>query len=378
MTTTADATSTHDPELPSDLPEFVVATTRYPRAAIMPEVRRLSKVSNWRSAATIAWQWVLIFAAGTLAVQTGHWAAYLLAFLVIGSRQQALGILVHDATHYSLFTNRTVNDIAGDLFVGFPVNISTTLYRSTHFPHHRLTNTPDDPDYEYQVTDPDWQWPKTRWEAVKVLLKSMFVINIRSAVKVANRWAPGMNLFTPITPAYPLRARVLFVAVTIGIYAVLIYTGLIWQALLLWMVPALTVVNLTNRMRAMAEHVVVPGTHELNTTRTVIPNLLERWFICPLGINYHIEHHVFPSVPFYNVPKLHKLLMQDPWYRASAHLNRGYFNLRHGFLRELLTTEAEHQALLSGRADKAESPRPASTRARVATTLPPPDATSAR
>ncbi|MGD9647123.1 MAG: fatty acid desaturase family protein [Pirellulales bacterium] len=352
--------------LSDDFPEFEVKTVRYPRAAIMPEVRRLSQVSNWRSAWIIAVQWFWVLAAGTLAVQTGHWAAYLLAFLVIGSRQQALGILVHDATHYLLFTNRTVNDIVSDLFVGFPVNISTTLYRSTHFPHHRFTNTPDDPDFEYQVTDPDWQWPKTRWEAVKVLVKSMLILNIRSAVKVANRWAPGMNLFTPITPAYPLRARILFVTVTIAIYAVLIYTGLIWKALLLWMVPALTVVNLTNRMRAMAEHIVVPGTHELNTTRTVIPNFLERLFICPLGINYHIEHHVFPSVPCYHVPKLHKLLMQDPWYRATAHLNRGYLNLRHGFLRELLTTEAEHQALLQQRTDGAESTRPMAARSQVA------------
>ena len=356
IATTASARATAAPELPDDLPEFVVETVRYPRAAIMPEVRRLSKVSNWRSAGIIAWQWVLIFAAGTLAVQTGHWAAWILAILVIGSRQQALGILVHDATHYLLFTNRTVNDIVSDLFCGFPVNISTTLYRSTHYPHHRYTNTPD---------DPDWQWPKTRWEAVKVLLKSMFIINIRSAIKVANRWAPGMNLFTPITPAYPLRARVLFVTVTIAIYAVLIYTGLIWKALILWMVPALTVVNLTNRMRAMAEHIVVPGTHELNTTRTVIPNLLERLFICPLGINYHIEHHVFPSVPCYNVLKLHKLLMQDPWYRATAHLNRGYLNPRHGFLRDLLTTEAEHLELAGRRTDTAEASRPAATRTQV-------------
>ena len=365
-TTKADPPAAESPELPNDLPEFDVELVRYPRAALMPEVRRLSKVSNWRSVANIAWQWVLIFAAGTLAVQTGHWAAWILAILVIGSRQQALGILVHDATHYLLFTNRTVNDIVSDLFAGFPVNISTTLYRSTHYPHHRYTNTPDDPDYEYQVTDPDWQWPKTRWEAVKVLLKSMFIINIRSAIKVANRWAPGMNLFTPITPAYPLRARILFVTVTITVYAVLIYTGLIWKALILWMVPALTVVNLTNRMRAMAEHIVVPGTHELNTTRTVIPNLLERLFISPLGINYHIEHHVFPSVPCYNVPKLHKLLMQDPWYRATAHLNRGYLSVRQGFLGELLTTEAEHLERAGRRTDNAEALRPTPTRTQVA------------
>jgi fatty acid desaturase len=104
----------------------------------------------------------------------------------------------------------------------------------------------------------------------------------------------------------------------------------------------------------------------LNTTRTVIPNLLERLFICPCGINYHIEHHVFPSVPCYNVPKLHRLLMQDPWYRATAHLNRGYLNPRHGFLRDLLTTEAEHLEIISRRTDGAQGSRRTSARTQVA------------
>ena len=121
-----------------DNPEFELGVVRYPRAGIAPDIRRLSVVSNWRSALTIAWQWAIIFAAATLAVWSGHWAVYILAAAVIASRQQALGILVHDATHYLLFTNRTVNDIVSDLCCGFPVSISTTLYRSTHFRHHRF------------------------------------------------------------------------------------------------------------------------------------------------------------------------------------------------------------------------------------------------
>ena len=75
----------------------------------------------------------------------------MLAAAIIGSRQQALGILVHDATHYLLYKNRTVNDIVSDLCCGFPVNISTTLYRSTHFRHHRFANTEQDPDLVLQA-----------------------------------------------------------------------------------------------------------------------------------------------------------------------------------------------------------------------------------
>src|SRR5262249_45466879 len=101
------------------LPEFDVELARYPRAEIMPDVRRLSEVSNLKSALGIAFQWGLIFLAGWAAVTSGHWAVYILAGIFIGSRQQALGIMVHDAAHYLLFTNRTVNDMVSDAFLAF-------------------------------------------------------------------------------------------------------------------------------------------------------------------------------------------------------------------------------------------------------------------
>ena len=28
-------------------------------------------------------------------------------------------------------------------------------------------------------------------------------------------------------------------------------------------------------------------------------------------MNYHIEHHMYPSVPYYNLPELHKLIKHD-------------------------------------------------------------------
>ncbi len=319
-----------------DNPTFEVGVGRYPRAAITPEIRRLSVVSNWRSALTISLQWAIILSVGTLAVWSGHWAAYLLAAVIIASRQQALGILVHDATHYLLFSNRTVNDIVSDLCCGFPISISTTLYRSTHFWHHRFTNTENDPDLVLQRQDPDWRWPKTRREALTLFFRCVFGLNLLSAAKAAMVWAPGNHLFDPITPAYPLRARVLFVASSIVVWAVVIKSGIVLPALLLWVLPAFTVLNITNRMRATAEHVMMPATHELNAARTVIPRAWERFFVAPLNINYHIEHHMFPSVPGRNLGRLHQVLMRDREFRDHAHITHSYFGLKQGVIAELI------------------------------------------
>jgi fatty acid desaturase len=64
--------------------------------------------------------------------------------------------------------------------------------------------------------------------------------------------------------------------------------------------------------------------HELSSTRSVMPYFWERAFFAPHNVNYHLEHHLYPGVPFYNLPELHKALMQNPTYVARAHNTRGY------------------------------------------------------
>lgn len=317
----------------TDFPEFAVALERYPRTPMMPEVRRLSKISNWRSAAYIALQWGIISLAIYLAVQSGHWAAYVAAALVIATRQQALGVLLHDGAHWLLFTNRTINDVVSDLLVAFPIGMSTTLYRDTHFRHHRFANTADDPDMEYQSKDHDWwDWPKTRTGLVWVLFKSFTGLNAYSAARPYMMWSPGYNLFKPLSPAYPLRARILWVVSTIAVYIAVIGTGILIPVLLMFALPAMTVLNLVNRLRATAEHVETEGTHELNSTRTVIPRWWERLVIAPMNVSYHLEHHLFPSVPGPNLAQLHDILMQDETYRERAHCTHSYVGVLNEFM----------------------------------------------
>ena len=43
------------------------------------------------------------------------------------------------------------------------------------------------------------------------------------------------------------------------------------------------------------------------STRTFYTNHFLGW-LCYLNMQYHIEHHIFPQVPFYNLPKLHKIV----------------------------------------------------------------------
>jgi fatty acid desaturase len=81
------------------------------------------------------------------------------------------------------------------------------------------------------------------------------------------------------------------------------------------------------RIRNIAEHAVVPDSDDpLRNTRTTQANLLERMFIAPYFVNYHLEHHLLFYVPCYNLPKLHAILMGGP-HAARMEVQRGYLSV---------------------------------------------------
>jgi fatty acid desaturase len=88
--------------------------------------------------------------------------------------------------------------------------------------------------------------------------------------------------------------------------------GVWWAYPLLWLVPLLTWMMVITRIRNIAEHAVVPDSEDpLRNTRTTRANFLERLFIAPYYVNYHLEHHLLFYVPCYNLPLVHRILGQS-------------------------------------------------------------------
>jgi fatty acid desaturase len=48
--------------------------------------------------------------------------------------------------------------------------------------------------------------------------------------------------------------------------------------------------------------------HRLNS-RTVYMNPISRWLYW--NMNYHVEHHMFPMVPYHALPRLHEVIKDD-------------------------------------------------------------------
>ena len=107
-------------------------------------------------------------------------------------------------------------------------------------------------------------------------------------------------------------------------FAALAAAGVWWAYPLLWLVPLLTWMMVITRIRNIAEHAVVPDSADpLRNTRTTHANLLERLFIAPYYVNYHLEHHLLFYVPCYNLPRVHRSLSESK-YAGRMEVQPGY------------------------------------------------------
>jgi fatty acid desaturase len=94
--------------------------------------------------------------------------------------------------------------------------------------------------------------------------------------------------------------------------------------LLLWMVPLGTTFGFFMILRQVVQH--GNATRErLTNTRIFLVSRLIRFAVFPLGMDWHLPHHLFPMVPHYRLKALHNLLMEAEEYREQATVVEGYF-----------------------------------------------------
>jgi len=286
------------------------------------EVRALSQLSHARAIGAIAVEWTIIAAAIWIASAAGFWPVTVLAVVVIGSRQHALTVISHDASHFRLFSQRSWNDWVANIFLAWPMFISVQGFRHFHGSHHRHLGTEKDGGRALWNTHgrdglhtPEWRYPKSRWQLARKLLR-------RAAVMTGLFWMVrgliGGFMFGASPAGHVVRA-LLFAA----LFAALHHFGAWSEFLIYWVLPYCTWHVAVQYIRLVCEHSAVRSADpRYAATRSTIPGGLARFFVLPRNIGYHIEHHWYPSVPFYNLPQLHARLAAHPQFAAHAQVTR--------------------------------------------------------
>lgn len=274
-----------------------------PKTIFSPEEwAPLTRRSAWKGFALVAHAWGLILAAGALFLAFPNPLTYLLAVMIIGARQLGLSILMHDAAHGALHPNQRVNDVIGDWLCAAPVGANLTSYRPYHLKHHRYTEQPEDPDRALSAPFPISR--KSLWRKIVRDLTGQTFFKQRIAPLLAKGRGDPRNVVVN-------EGQARFLLVNLGLLAACTAGGVWWAFFALWIVPMATWFPLVTRLRNIAEHACVPGSHDpFRHARTTKASLLERLLIAPYWVNYHAEHHLFMHLPCWSLPAAHRLLAQ--------------------------------------------------------------------
>lgn len=276
-------------------------------------VQRLTRRSAWRASTAVVHDLAVLVLAISLGLY--FWPnpfVLIVSIIAIGTRQHALFVIAHDAAHYLLYERRWLNDAVGRACATVQ-GLSMCTYRVIHRLHHNNLYGPLDPD-----TALHGGYPRGRGYLVRKLLKDLSGLTAWKTYAYFLGGAPALNTATNVAlrplddTSQKLRSEartdrnlvIAFHVLLLGLFAM---SGYLVQYLVLWVLPLVTVVQAILRLRAIAEHgATTDFSSPLTAARTnVAPAWLE-WLIFPHHVNYHIEHHLYASVPHYNLPALHR------------------------------------------------------------------------
>lgn len=267
-------------------------------AALPPEVReRVTARSDGPGLRHLAAQMGLILAVGALisAGVPGWWVL----LPVQGVLVVFLFTLEHEATHRTPFASARLNDRVGRA-AGFLLLLPFEWFRYFHLAHHRWTNIPGkDPELagEKPETLGRWVWHVSGlpyWGSQVRLLAAL--VRGRAEGDYLPEGAKGRI----VAEARGMMAGYLGVAVT-----------LLWSPVLLWVwvVPVLLGQPFL-RLYLLAEHGDCPRVANMfQNTRTTFTNRVVRFLAW--NMPYHVEHHVWPAVPFHRLPEVHGLMRDE-------------------------------------------------------------------
>ncbi len=278
------------------------------------EIRPLAARSDLMGA------WLVLHCWGTIALAIALFAlwpnplTFLLAVILIGSRQLGLAILMHEAAHNALFKSRRLNEWVGEWLCGWPIMADLRAYRHYHLTHHRFTQTDKDPDLGLSA-----KFPTTRASMKRKFLRDLTgrtgVKQLMGQIAMFIRFAGDHEAIeaAETQAAQAFKSNTLYKAfpVFIGVAVLISLVGNWWWGLAFWALPYLTWFQFVLRVRNIAEHGAVERSENpLQNVRTTYAGPIARALVAPYYVNYHLEHHMVMHVPCWQLPRMHKMLKQ--------------------------------------------------------------------
>lgn len=226
-------------------------------------------------------------------------------------------VLLHEQVHNAIFAKSRprLMRLLGLLYA-FPSGISASQFTRWHTDHHENLGT-DDEDPKRAHLSPKRH---TRWFKALYMTPALFPIYFRAArVETAN-YEPELQKTIAIE-------RTLTIGGHLVILTILVILGSWAEAARAYLVPYFLVFPIAFTLNRLGQHYDIDPSDPRKWSTRVDGNPI--WHFLFLYSNFHLEHHYFQSVPFYNLPALNKLLR--PYFDEHGIGNRTYSGLLKGW-----------------------------------------------
>jgi fatty acid desaturase len=228
--------------------------------------------------------------------------AFLVSALVVGIALGGLESCAHEATHYTLFATRRLNNRLQFLFAA-PVLESVEDYRASHVVHHRALGGADDPAMQlYAETGVarfphGFFWvmfvrPLLGYHALHFLRRTVAMIAAqpKRGVHIAVFWIPVLAAMYHFEIGWWLAAYFLFPLFYV-LPIILFWAEVLDHSRLDLMAPA-------------------------RAARTHVGRLALAFY--PHNEGYHLVHHLHPGIPAHRLAEAHRELTRVAWFAARA------------------------------------------------------------
>ena len=271
------------------------------------EFKKLCEKSDWEGFKHIFIYFGCLFFVGYLAYYTwGTWWS-LLFFLIYGNIYACSDSIWHETGHKTAFKSKFWNNFFYQI-ASYMDNFEPIRWRWSHFKHHGHTAFDDPHDFEIAIRKPTDLFLFFSYfipfAQMLIFHKSLQFETIKHALGITT---PVMEQCIPEKERLRCRNSA---RIHVGIWVTTIIVSIIyqtWLPVLFIVLPGIYGKALIASFGLMQHTGLQENVKDHRySTRTVYLNPVFSFLYWHM--EYHIEHHMFPTVPSYNLPKLHNMI----------------------------------------------------------------------
>jgi fatty acid desaturase len=225
-----------------------------------------------------------------------------------------INVQIHEASHHLLLRDKRRNDFYCNVALGSFALQDVQTYRATHGMHHAHLHTDQDPDLEiYSSEVGSWQSVlrgiRDDLLLISALRRRRQVAEFLRANELKEAKVPLHATTTKVLAQLTVLSAFLYSCGSLGI----VYYGAFYLYGLVGIFPVLV------RIRTVVQHFDESATHDahhraqLYTSRTTVAPMLE-FILVGARMDYHFEHHLYPTIPYYNLRRMHQTLEQSDFF----------------------------------------------------------------